>query len=130
MAFKETKKNEEIVEEKDTLTTSIKQYFKQSIKLHKTGTAPRQLLAESDKKRIDQLIQLRLESLQLMLLQRQDSAYHWQINRLIKTLNRYYPEQQAKPWINTLENLANQRLNTEPPSLASSQRPSNSNEQE
>lgn len=118
------------IEQQDSLLASVKRYFKQSIKLQKTDEPPRQLLVESDKKRIDQLIQLRLESLRLMLLQRQDKAYHWQINRLINTLNRYYSPQQATPWVNKLEQLASIRLDTQPPTLTSTQTPSFSTEKE
>jgi uncharacterized protein HemX len=112
----------EIAKETRTLTTNIKNYLKQSITLRKTNEPPRQLLATGDQKRIDQLIQLRLESLHLMLLQRQNKAYHWQINRLIKTLTRYYPAKQAAPWINTLEGLANIQLNPPAPALTSSKK--------
>lgn len=118
------------IEQQDSFLASVKRYFKQSIKLQKTDEPPRQLLVENDKKRIDQLIQLRLESLRLMLLQRQDKAYHWQINRLINTLNRYYSPQQATAWINKLEQLASIRLDTQPPTLTSTQTPSFSTEKE
>jgi len=110
--------------ETNSITTSIKNYLKQSITLHKTNEPPRQLLAAGDQQRIDQLIQLRLESLHLMLLQRQNKAYHWQINRLIKTLTRYYPAKQTTPWINTLESLANIQLNPPTPALTSSEKSS------
>lgn len=118
------------IEQSDSLLISMKNYFKQSIKLQKTDEPPRQLLVENDKKRIDQLIQLRLEALHLMLLQRQDKTYHWQINRLINTLNRYYSPQQAAPWINKLEQLASIRLDTQPPTLTSTQTSSFSPEKE
>ncbi len=112
----------ETTKETNSLTTNITNYLKQSITLQKTNEPPRQLLAADDQKRIDQLIQLRLESLHLMLLQRQNKAYHWQINRLIKTLARYYPEKQTVPWINTLEDLANIQLNTPAPALTSNEK--------
>ena len=125
MAIEDKNTNENILEtskETNSLATNIKNYLKQSITLQKTNEPPRQLLAAGDQKRIDQLIQLRLESLHLMLLQRQNKAYHWQINRLIKTLSRYYPEKQAAPWINTLEDLANIQLNPPAPALTSNEK--------
>lgn len=117
---KDMDENIVIIEDKKTLTTTVKNYLKQSIKLRKTNEPPRQLMAKGDQKRVDQLIQLRLESLHLMLLQRQGDAYHWQINQLIKILNNYYSAQQATPWINKLEGLATIHLNTPAPTLTSS----------
>lgn len=52
-----------------------------------------------------QLLHLRLETLRLLVLQRDNSGFHAQIALLRETLQSYYPEAQAKPLQEDLDKL-------------------------
>ena len=52
-----------------------------------------------------QLLHLRLETLRLLVLQRDNSGFHAQITLLRETLKSYYPEAQAKPLQENLDKL-------------------------
>ena len=105
--------------EKHAIKDTLKEYLNNSVTLRKTTEQPYQLLNSSDKERIDHLITLRLETLRLMLLQRQDKEYHRQIAQIIKTLKKYYSSRQFEPWVKQLKILNKAQLNKKPPILTS-----------
>lgn len=97
----------------EKLTGKIKAYLNDSITIHKQTDPPRYALDKSNKERIDLLLELRLESLRLMLYERNNEAWHQQIARLRHMLDVYYPPTIAKPWLDTLDRL--DRVNLAPP---------------
>ena len=50
-----------------------------------------------------QLLHLRLESLRLLALERDDSGFHAQLELVQETVNTYYPDDQAKPLLAELD---------------------------
>ncbi len=67
-----------------------------------------------------QLLQLRLENLRLMALQRQNSNYHQQLGLISETLQTYYPESKAAPLLAQLQELANIDLEPTIPDISAS----------
>lgn len=67
-----------------------------------------------------QLLQLRLENLRLMALQRQNSNYHQQLGLIGETLKTYYPESKAAPLLAQLQALANIELEPTIPDISAS----------
>ncbi len=68
-----------------------------------------------------QLLQLRLEALRLMTLQRQDEAYHRQIRLIRDTVNAYYPPEQFTAIGKALDQLATVNLSPSIPDISGSQ---------
>lgn len=69
-----------------------------------------------------QLLQLRLEALRLMALQRDDAAYQQQLTLIRTNISNYYPAEQAADIVQTLEQLAALKLNPELPDISGSLR--------
>lgn len=67
-----------------------------------------------------QLLQLRLESLRLLALQRDNPGFHAQIALLRDTLQAYYPEAQATPLLEALAELDKHDINPVLPDISAS----------
>lgn len=67
-----------------------------------------------------QLLHLRLESLRLLVLQRDNPGFHAQIALLHDTLQAYYPEAQAKPLLEALAELDKNDINPVLPDISTS----------
>lgn len=107
------------VNNKDNFTGKVKDYLNHSISISKQINPPRYTLNTSDKKRTDQLLKLRFESLRLMILQRQDALYHLQIKSIKNMLDLYYSTSVSKAWLTTLNELDKQNLSPQYPSISS-----------
>jgi uncharacterized protein HemX len=59
-----------------------------------------------------QLLRLRLENLRLLLLQQDNAGFHAQLDLIREAVKTYYPEQQAKPLLDRLQDL--QKLDLQP----------------
>lgn len=69
-----------------------------------------------------QVLQLRLEALRLMVLQRRDDAYRQQLQLIRETIDSYYPAGQATGALQTLDQLAEVQLNPTLPDISGSLR--------
>lgn len=69
-----------------------------------------------------QLLQVRLETLRLMALQRQDANYQAQIALIRETISGAYPETTAQPLLEVLDDLATARFNPTLPDATASLR--------
>jgi len=67
-----------------------------------------------------QLLHLRLETLRLLVLQRDNSGFHAQIALLRETLKSYYPATQAKPLLENLDKLGKLELQPTLPDISAS----------
>ena len=70
--------------------------------------------------RLYNLIQLRLETLRLMVLRGLDSEFHEQIKLINKTLQQYYPEEKAKPLLKIMKEMDSNNLSPERPDISAS----------
>ncbi len=106
------------VNDENSLTGIVKNYINDSVTINKQTNPPRYALSLVDKQRTDQLLKLRLESLRLMLLQRQNATYHQQIKTIKQLLDLYYSPIDTKPWFVTLEKLNEQNLTPSHPDIS------------
>ena len=90
------------IKDKARLWGKIKNYINESVSIRKQTTLPRYAPNQSDKQRIDQLLQLRMESLRLMVIQRHNQLFHLQIAKIKHMLELYYSTDDTKPWLMTL----------------------------
>ncbi len=102
-----------------SITGKVKDYINDSISIRKQTTLPRYAPNNEDKKRIDQLLQLRLESLRMMAMQRYDKQFHQQIKTLKLMLELYYSIDDARPWLVTLEQLDSENIEPSLPTISS-----------
>ncbi len=103
--------------QEDTIPGKIKTYLNKSITIKKQTDPPRYALDKSNKERVDLLLKLRLESLRLMLMQRNNASYHQQIAKLKHMLETYYASSVAKPWVATLDRLDAKNLTPALPTI-------------
>lgn len=77
-------------------------------------------LDRESRQNLYQLLQLRLETLRLMALQRQDANYQAQIALIRDTISGAYPETTAQPLLDGLDDLATARFNPKLPDATAS----------
>lgn len=106
-------------EEDKTLTGRFKNYVNDSISITKETESPKETLNLANKQRIDQLMKLRLTTLRLNILERQDSEFHYQIKEIKRMLDKYYLKEQSTPWQKKLSTIDELTLNPEAPSIDS-----------
>ena len=75
-------------------------------------------LDEQARQALYQLLQLRLENLRMLALQREEGAYHEQINLLRATITNYYPEERAKAVLLELDALDKHKLRPDLPDIS------------
>ncbi len=106
-------------DDSESLTSKVKTYINDSISIRKQTTLPRYAPNSSDKSRIDQLLQLRLESLRIMAMERHNTLYHQQIKSLKQMLELYYSVEDSKAWLATLDELDAEDLTPQRPNISS-----------
>ncbi len=119
LANSETVQLFEGVDDTESLTGKVKTYINDSISIRKQTTLPRYAPNTSDKNRIDQLLQLRLESLRIMALQRHDALYHQQIKSIKQMVELYYSIEDSQPWLAILDELDAEDLTPQRPNISS-----------
>ncbi|CAA6827082.1 MAG: Unknown protein [uncultured Thiotrichaceae bacterium] len=106
-------------EEDKSLTAQFKNYVNNSISITKDTQPPKEILNLANKQRTDQLMKLRLTTLRLNVLERQDSEFHFQIKEINKMLDKYYLPEQNMPWKKELSAMDELSLTPEAPSIDS-----------
>jgi uncharacterized protein HemX len=101
----------------NSLGNTVKNYINNSIVIHKNTSSSKAILNAEDKKRIDQLLVIQLETLRLILLRGLDKDYHAQIKRIIKTLESY-PDNSVSEDIERLKQMDQTNLTPELPDLS------------
>ncbi len=94
--------------------------FNQAIIIRKHNKPIQNALDADSRLQLYNLIQLRLETLRLMLLQRFDKEYHQQISLIKQTLEQYYPEEKAQPLLEIMADLDKQNLSPKRPDISKS----------
>lgn len=103
--------------EDKSLTGRFKNYVNNSISISKDTQSPKETLNMANKQRIDQLMKLRLTTLRLNILERQDSEFHYQISQINNMLDKYYLKEESAQWQKELSAMDELTLNPEAPSI-------------
>ena len=91
--------------------------FNQAVVIQKHSKPIRNDLDADSRQQLYQLVQLRFETLRLLALQRQDKAYHQQIQLIIQTLQQYYPKERLATLLTTLQAWDKYQLSPEKPNI-------------
>jgi len=102
----------------NSITGKVKQYINDSVSIRKQTTLPRYAPNSNDKKRIDQLLRLRLESLRLMTLQHYDEEFHQQIKSIKQLLELYYSVTDSTPWLAALDKMDAENISPQHPNIS------------
>lgn len=94
--------------------------FKQAVVIRKHNKPIESDLDADSRLQLYNLLQLRLETLRLMALQGLDEEYHQQVKLIQQTLTQYYPQERAKPLLDTIAELDGHNLSVKKPDISSS----------
>ncbi len=86
--------------------------FDKAVVIHKLDQPLQDELDADTRQILFQLLHLRLENLRLLLLQQDNAGFHAQLDLIRDTVKAYYPEQQANPLLEALQDL--QKLELQP----------------
>ena len=97
-----------------------KSAFKQAVIIRKHNEPIEGDLDADSRLQLYRLLQLRLETLRLMVLQGLDKEFHEQISLINTTLTHYYPEERAKPLLADMLELDKNNLSPQRPDISAS----------
>jgi uncharacterized protein HemX len=82
----------EVSIEKNALLSRFVSEINKAVVIRKFDASIEETIGFNAKQKLKNLLQLRFETLRLMVLQRLDYDYHQQLNLIKTTLEKYYPE--------------------------------------
>ena len=94
--------------------------FKEAVVIRKHNQPIESDLDTDSRLQLYNLVQLRLETLRLMLLQGLNKEFHQQIQLINTTLEQYYPEERAKPLLDSMKELDKHNLSPKKPDISAS----------
>ena len=94
--------------------------FKQAVVIRKHNKPIESDLDADSRLQLYNLLQLRLETLRLMVLQGLDKGFHQQIKLINTTLKQYYPKEKAEPLLEIMTKLNEHNLSPKKPNISSS----------
>jgi len=118
----DTPKKERINEkaDKNSIINRVKQTIKEAVVVRRFDQSLHAEMDEETQDNLFQLLSLKLETLRIMLLQRQNKNYHQQIKRIKVLLKKYYPESKLIRYKSILEDLDSVNLMPEIPDISAS----------
>lgn len=119
---KESNTEENLTKKTDnnSLINRVKKTFKEAVVVRKFDQSLQTEIDAETQNNLFQLLSLKLETLRIMLLQRQDKNYHQQIKRIQELLNKYYPNSQFIRYKSTLTELNSVNLTPQVPDISKS----------
>lgn len=104
----------------DSIVNRVKKSFNEAVAIHKFDKSLHDEMNDETQKSLFYLISLRLETLRLMVLQRQDKSYHDQITRIKELLKKYYSKDKYQEFDSILNGLDKAKLNPPLPDVSGS----------
>lgn len=104
--------------DKGVLFSQLVERINDAVVVHKFDASVEKTFGLNEKEKVQNLLQLRLESLRLMVLQGLDYDYHQQLKLIKQTLNKYYPEMITGILQKHLDELAKVKLSPTPPDIS------------
>lgn len=119
---KEVTRKENLTENTDnnSLINRVKKTFKEAVVVRKFDQSLQTEMDAETQNNLFQLLSLKLETLRIMLLQKQNKNYHQQIKRIEELLNKYYPDNQLIRYKSTLAELNSVNLTPKMPDISKS----------
>jgi len=102
------------------LKNQVYTQFNRAVIIRKHNQPIQSALDADSRQQLYRLMQLRLETLRLLALQKFDKAYHQQIQLIVDTVTQYYPKERADVLLKTIKQWDSYNLSPKKPNILSS----------